>query len=77
MVKIRNKNNAYELELSEVKSINHNFERDKDISIGELGVIMDNDEFYGLFKFMGHERRYVEDDTIKVANELTELLNSE
>lgn len=77
MIKINNKDGIFELDTSEIKSLNHNLERDSDITMGVLGVIMEDDEYYDLLRFMGNDRRYVEDDMTFVASEITGFLNEE
>ncbi len=72
---IQNSQEVIELNIDEIKELNFDIEKDRDISIGTVGILMEDNEVYILIKIFGGDKRYVEDDIEIIANNMTSILN--
>jgi len=76
-ITIDNLNHEMVLLRNEIKELNYNVEKDKDISIGTVGLLMENSKHYTLIKIFRKNKRYVEDDIEIIANNISSMINEE
>lgn len=69
------KNGQFDLKFEDIGELYFHIDKDEDISVGAVDVLMKDKNTYNIIKVFGSDHRYIEDDVEIIADRMTKIIN--